>query len=283
MNVFILHTGSTEGVAMIEYIMERIAYNTGQDPLEVRLINMSKEDNPIPGLIEQLKKDSNYDVRLAQVKQFNNDNRWRKRAIKLLPMTYDLFYIAPYNSLISIFHADGSVAITHGGIEMGQGINTKVAQVCAYMFGIPVEKVSVKPSASLTSPNCIATGGSVGSECVAFATLKACEIILDRLKPIREKMGKPFWNDLIKEAFQSGIDLQASYMFSGTEGVKPYDIYGVVVMELEVDILTGNHDIRRVDLLEDTGRSISPEIDVGQVLIIILFNSFDVSLGDSKP
>nr|QLI62138.1 aldehyde oxidase 7 [Streltzoviella insularis] len=256
---------STEGIAMIEYIMERIAFTLGKDPLQVRLLNMAKENNPIPELIEQLKKDSNYEDRLVEVQKFNDNNRWRKRALKLIPMTYDLFYIGNYNSIISVFHIDGSIAIIHGGVEMGQGINTKAAQVCAYMLGAPLEKISVKPSSSFTSPNTMCTGASVGSECIAFATMKACEILLKRLEPIKEKMGKPSWEDLISKAYNAGIDLQASYMYSNNDGVKPYDICGTCALEVEVDILSGNHDVRRVDLLEDTGRSLSPIIDVAQI------------------
>lgn len=250
---------------MIEYIMEKIASHLGKDPLKVRTLNMKKENSPIPALIDQLKKDSNYDERYKEVKTFNTMNRWRKRALKLIPMTYELFYLGPYNSVIAVYHADGSVVITHGGVEMGQGINTKAAQVCAYMFGIPLNKVTVKPSSSVTSPNCIATGASIGSECVSYATMKACEIILNRLKPIREAMGKGTWEELIEKAFKAGVDLQASFMYSTKEDVKPYDIYGVVALEIEVDVLTGNHDVLRVDLLEDTGRSLSPQIDIAQV------------------
>ncbi|XP_037293401.1 xanthine dehydrogenase isoform X2 [Manduca sexta] len=256
---------STEGVAMIEYIMEKIAYHTGKDPLQVRLLNIAKDNNPIPELIEQLKKDSNFDERLEDVKKFNDANRWRKRALKLIPMTYELFYISPYNSLVSIYHADGSVVITHGCIEMGQGINTKTAQVCAYMLNIPLNKISVKPSSSFTSPNSMATGASIGSECVAYATMRACQTILERLKPIKEAMENAPWEDIVEKAYQTGIDLQASHMYSQNDGVKPYDIYGAVALEVEVDILTGNHDVRRVDLLEDTGRSLNPEIDVAQI------------------
>ncbi|XP_060804308.1 xanthine dehydrogenase [Amyelois transitella] len=257
---------STEGLAMIEYIMERIAFNLGKDPLQVRLLNMAKKDNPIPGLIDQLKFDANYDARLQEVKAFNDRNRWRKRAIKLIPMTYDLFYIGPFATLVSIFHADGSVIVNHGGIEMGQGINTKVAQVTAYKLGIPLEKVSVKPTSSFTSPNSMATGASVGSECVCYAITKACDELLQRLEPIKSKMRNPTWEQLITEAYNSGVNLQSSQIYSTSdEKVKTYFIYGVVIMEVEVDILTGNHDILRVDLLEDTGRSLSPLIDVGQI------------------
>ncbi|XP_063538704.1 uncharacterized protein LOC134747956 [Cydia strobilella] len=256
---------STEGVAMIENIMEQIAHKLNKDPLEVRLNNMNKEDNPVPDLIDQLKKDSDFENRSKEVEEFNKDNRWRKRALNLLPMAYDLFYIGNFNSIVSVLHGDGSVVITHGGIEMGQGINTKVAQVAAYILGVPLEKVSIKPSTSFTSPNSMTTGASIGSECVAFATMKACEILLERLEPIRAKMGKPSWEELVEKAYKAGLNLQASHMYSSNDGVKPYFIYGVIALELEVDILTGNHDIRRVDLLEDTGRSLSPEIDVGQI------------------
>ncbi|KPI90909.1 Sensory neuron membrane protein 1 [Papilio xuthus] len=258
--------GSTEGIAMIEEIMERISHHTGKDPVQVRLTNMTKENNPIPELIEQIKHDSDYDNRVNEIANFNKVNRWRKRAIKLMPMTYEIFYVGPYSASVSVYHADGSVIIFHGGIEMGQGINTKVAQVCAYILKIPLEKVSVKTSSTFTSPNSMTTAGSIGSECVAFAVIKACETILERLKPFKDKNENATWNEIVKEAFLAGVHLQASHMYDTTDTtLKPYAIYGVVVLEVELDLLTGNHDIRRVDLLEDTGRSLSPEIDIGQI------------------
>ncbi|KPJ06623.1 Xanthine dehydrogenase [Papilio machaon] len=258
--------GSSEGIAMIEEIMERISHQTGKDPVQTRLINMTKENNPIPELIEQIKQDSDYENRLNEIANFNKGNRWRKRAIKLMPMTYEIFYVGPYSASVSVYHADGSVIIFHGGIEMGQGINTKVAQVCAYTLKIPLEKVSVKTSSTFTSPNSMATAGSIGSECVAFAVMKACETILERLKPFKEKNENATWNEIVKEAFLAGVHLQASYMYDTSDtSLKTYAIYGVVVLEVELDVLTGNHDIRRVDLLEDTGRSLSPEIDIGQI------------------
>ncbi|XP_064073184.1 uncharacterized protein LOC113399628 [Vanessa tameamea] len=256
---------STEGIAITEIIMEKIAHELGKDAIQIRQANMKKEDNPISELIEQLKRDSDYETRLREVEDFNKSNRWRKRSLKLMPMSYELFYFGPFNSLVSIYHADGSVVITHGATEMGQGVNTKVAQVCAYILGIPLEKVSVKPTTSFTSPNCMPTGGSIGSECVAYATMKACEILLDRLKPIKDKMNNATWKEIVAEAFISGVNLQATYMYSTKDPIKSYDISGVVALEVEVDILTGNHDVRRVDLLEDTGRSLSPEIDVAQI------------------
>lgn len=252
---------------MIEYMMEMIAFYTKKDPIEVRLLNMIKENNPLPEMIEQIKKDCNYNERAQSVDEFNRNNRWRKKAIKLIPLSANIFYFGNFNSIVSIYHGDGSVVIIHGGIEMGQGINTKVAQVCGYILGIPITKISVKPSTSFTSPNNFVTGGSIGSECVALATMKACEELNKRLKPVKKKMGNPSWEELVRQAYQDGITLQAVASFSNSEGeTKPYNVYAVGVLEVEVDILTGNHEIHRVDILEDTGRSLSPEIDVGQVM-----------------
>ncbi|GBP91387.1 Xanthine dehydrogenase [Eumeta japonica] len=250
---------------MAEYIMERIAYNLGKDPLDVRLVNMAKEDNPVPELIQRLKTDANYDSRMTEIIEFNKQNRWRKKAMKLLPMTYGLFYLGNYSVIINIYHSDGTVVVTHSGIEMGQGINTKTAQVCAHMLGVPLDKISVKPSNSFATPNAMVTGGSIGSESVAFATVKACQKIMKKLEPIREKLKNPTWEELIKEAYNDGVDLQDTYMAVPVKEIKPYDVYGVVILELELDVLTGNHEVLRVDLLEDTGRSLSPEIDVGQI------------------
>ncbi|KOB76483.1 Aldehyde oxidase AOX1 [Operophtera brumata] len=240
-------------------IMEKIAYCTGQDPIEVRLRNMLQEEggekNPIPEMIEQIKKDSEFSSRKEQIDHFNTQNRYKTTTNN-----------SNFNSIVNIYHGDGTVVVIHGGIEMGQGINTKTAQVCAYALGIPLDKISVKPSTSFTSPNAIVTGGSIGSECVSFATMKACEILNERLKPFKEKLDNPKWEEVIGAAYAAGIDLQATYMFSPAKGdVQAYNVYAVGVIEVELDILSGNHDVRRVDILEDTGRSLSPEIDVAQI------------------
>ena len=69
-----------------------------------------------------------------------------------------------YPVMVSIYAEDGTVAISHGGVEIGQGINTKVAQVAAMTLGIPLEMVKVKPCSTLTNANTQTTGGSTTSE-----------------------------------------------------------------------------------------------------------------------
>ncbi|XP_026494618.2 uncharacterized protein LOC113399655 [Vanessa tameamea] len=263
-NTYCRSPSSTEGIAMIENIMEYIAYGLGKDPIEVRLLNMVSEDNPLPEMINQLKIDSEYESRTKDVIQYNEQNRWRKRALKIMPITFGVYYFGNYNSIVSIYHGDATLTIHHGGAAMGQGLNTKIAQVCAYKLGIPLKKIIVRPSTSYISPNAMFTGASIGSECIAFATIKACEILLERFAPIKET-GTFSWEELISKAYEEGVDLQASYMYSQKDDLKPYNVYAVCAVEIELDMLTGNHDIRRVDILEDTGRSISPTLDVGQI------------------
>lgn len=179
-------------------------------------------------------------------------------------MKFPLFYFGDINALVAIFHRDGSVAITTSGIEMGQGLNTKIAQTAAFTLGVPLEKIQIKSSNANVNPNAIFTGGSHGSESACYAVEKACKILNDRLKPIREKNKNAEWSLIIDEAYKSHIDLVANSMFK-TPDVKTYDIWGTTCCEVEVDILSGNILVKRVDIMEDVGESLSPGIDIGQI------------------
>lgn len=183
--------GSVEGIAMIENIMEHIARVTGKDPIDVRLANIS-EDNDIHKLMPDfLKQTGKFNLlkhlqkycfildfffflefyeRKKEVNTFNENNRWRKRGIAVIPMKYPLEYFGTYGIFIAIYHMDGTVAVSHGGIEMGQGINTKVAQVVAHCLGIPLEYVNIKPTNTLTAANTFISGGSITSEVVCFVS-----------------------------------------------------------------------------------------------------------------
>lgn len=106
--------------------------------------------------------------RKKEVETFNTDNRWRKRGIAVVPMKYPLEYFGGYPVYVAIYHMDGTVAVSHGGIEMGQGINTKLTQVVAHCLGIPLQYVSIKPSNNLIGANSFISGGSITSEVVCF-------------------------------------------------------------------------------------------------------------------
>lgn len=166
---------------------------------------------------------------------------------------------------VAIYHHDGSVVISHGGIECGQGINTKAAQVAAFTLGIPLEMVSIRPTTSDFSANSHWTAGSSGSDMVCFAVKKSCEELLERMKPIRDTMPANYtWAQLTLACQLAYIDLRAMYQNKLNE-LPIYPIYGMAATEMEVDILTGQYHILRVDILEDVGQSMSPLVDVGQI------------------
>lgn len=122
--------------------------------------------------ISHLKILPDYHKRKEAINDFNANNRWIKRGIAIVPMKFQIDYYGSLHALVSIYHRDGSVAVTVGGIEMGQGLNTKVAAIVAHILGIPMDKVSIKPSNLLTSPNAIFTGGSIGSEVSCYASFQ---------------------------------------------------------------------------------------------------------------
>ncbi|XP_011061244.1 PREDICTED: xanthine dehydrogenase/oxidase-like isoform X2 [Acromyrmex echinatior] len=267
-NTYCRAPGSTEGVAMIENIMEHIAKVIKKDPLQVRLANMNDEDKAVlESMIKDLSKSADYEIRKRAVETFNNENRWKKKGIALVPMKYLFGYWGQFNAMVSVCARDGTVCVTHGGVECGQGINTKVAQVAAYTLGIDVDLVTVKPSNNLITPNNSVTGGSITSEACGYAAIQCCKEILKRLEPVKEELKNPSWQELVFAAHLKDVDLCARYLYAPTQDdtLKPYNIYGATIAEVEIDLLTGQHIIRRVDLMEDVGVSLNPEIDVGQV------------------
>ncbi|XP_073981573.1 uncharacterized protein isoform X2 [Rhodnius prolixus] len=259
--------GTLEGMTVIEHIMEHIAYVTKIDPIEIKKMHLVKADeNAIREMIQAVQKSSSFHERKQLIQQYNKENRWKKKGISLTPMSFHLEFFPCYYSMVSIYAPDGTVAVTTGGVEMGQGINTKVAQVCALILGVEVSMVKLKPNRNLTSPNNYPSVGSLTTDSVCYATLRACQELQNRLQPLRKQMRNPTWTQLLRRATDEGVNLNASYMYSMKEpNLVNYSIYGVTVTEVEVDMLTGQYQILRADILEDTGDSLNPLLDVGQV------------------
>lgn len=255
--------GALEGLAMIENIMEHIAFETKRDAADVRLENIPKE-NKMHELMPEFLKSIDYTKRKNDINEFNKENRWKKKGLGIAIMQYPVDYFGQFPALVSIYHGDGTVCVSHGGIEMGQGLHTKVAQTAAYTLKVPLEMIQVVPSNTITSANSIVTGGGVASENVSYAVKKACEILLERLKPVKESLKDPSYMDIITTAFNKNISLTATSSSAAGE-LKGYNVWGLGCTEVEVDILTGNLNLTRVDILEDTGESLNPMIDVAQI------------------
>ncbi|XP_075226440.1 uncharacterized protein LOC142327353 isoform X2 [Lycorma delicatula] len=260
--------GTFEAMIVIETIFEHIASMVKKDSLEIRLLNADQNNTLLFDMIKAMCKSCKFKKRKDDIDLYNRDNRWKKKGISLIPMKFTHASFGPLHVILSVYARDGTVALSHGGIEMGQGINTKVAQVVAAKLEIPIKDVSVKSTSTLTSPNNIFTGASTTSENVCKAAITACDNLLERLDPVRKLLGgNPEWIKLINMAIWQGVDLVSVAQANITsESYKTtYSNYGVAVTEVEIDVLTGTHEILRTDVLEDAGQSISPGIDVGQV------------------
>ncbi|XP_045464415.1 indole-3-acetaldehyde oxidase-like [Harmonia axyridis] len=257
--------GSSDGLGFMEAVMEHIAHVLELDSLDVRLNNITTR-RKLYDYLGDLKEWADVDERKIAIEDFNEKNRWKKRGISIVPMAWLYELEGPIMATISVYHVDGSVTISHGGIEVGQGINTKAAQVCAYKFQIPLEKVNVIPSDNMVSANSYITGGSWTSEAVCYGVSQACEEVLRRLKPYRKEDTPQTWEELVQAGFADYVLLTATAQYSPKSPfLEEYYIYGACAAEVEVDILTGQHQITRVDLIEDTGTCLSPYIDIGQV------------------
>ncbi|KAJ8952857.1 hypothetical protein NQ314_007463 [Rhamnusium bicolor] len=170
-NCFTRAPGTLEGLGCIESIMEHIASSLNLEASDVKLANINKEKYPkILQFWEDMQTWGDVVTRKNQIKTYNEANRWKKRGMSLVPMAWTLEVVSNFTVLVSIFHGDGGVVVSHGGIEMGQGINTKVVQVCAYKFGISMDKISVKPSYNVIAPNSTTSGGSLTSESVCYVS-----------------------------------------------------------------------------------------------------------------
>ncbi|KAF5284774.1 hypothetical protein FQA39_LY04499 [Lamprigera yunnana] len=256
--------GTTEGSASILSIMNHIATCLNIDPIQVYMENFHKEQPNLSKYLNDLIEWAEINKRKREIEEFNTANRWVKKGLGIAPLGYNQIVFGNWSVYVSVYQIDGTVALTHGGVEMGQGINTKVAQVCAHSLGIPLESVSIKPSNSIISPNAFVTGGSFTSEAICYATIKACNIIKERMEPFKSKLENPDWLQLVRASYYANVDLSASAMFDPSD-VSSYKTYGATSVEVEVDILTGTYSLLRVDLIEDTGNSISPNVDIGQV------------------
>ncbi|XP_062519686.1 xanthine dehydrogenase/oxidase-like [Corticium candelabrum] len=270
--------GSTPNVFIIESVMEHVAKSLGKTPEDVRVINLYQKGQVTPykqpltycnisSLWSQLMDSCEFTKRQEQVEAFNKANRWKKRGLSVIPLKFGIGWTgAPFSCVLSVYAGDASVMITTGGIEMGQGLTTKIVQVTAFTLGIDVDLIRTRPSNVLTAPNNSTTGGSIGSELSCAVAVSACKQLLVQMKPARDQLSADAtWLQVVTKCFELGIDLQAKAWIDMTSStVFNYNSYGVTCTEVELDVLTGENQILRTDILYDCGESMNPEIDVGQ-------------------
>ena len=302
--------GGPQGMFAIEMVLDDIARHLGLDPLAVRRANfyagpgrnitpygMRVEDNIIAPLVARLVSDADYAGRRAEIAAFNATSQVLKRGLALTPVKFGISFTNTFlNQAGALVHVykDGSVGVSHGGTEMGQGLYTKVRQIVAAEFGLAVGDVRLSATDTSRVPNTSATAASSGSDLNGKAAQAACRAIRGRLAAfvagkagveatsVRFEAGRvrapgfdaPF-AQVALDAWLARVQLwdagfyatpKLSYDASAMRG-RPfyYFAYGAALSEVAIDTLTGEHRLLRVDILHDAGHSINPAIDIGQI------------------
>ncbi|XP_044097196.1 aldehyde oxidase 4-like isoform X2 [Neovison vison] len=221
---------------------------------------------------------SSFSARKLAAEEFNKKNYWKKRGLAVIPMKFTVgFPVGYYSQAAALVHIylDGSVLVTHGGCEMGQGLHTKIIQMASRELNIPQSYIHLSETSTVTVPNASFTAASMGTDINGKAVQNACQILMARLQPIIRKNPKGRWEDWITKAFTESISLSATGYFKGyqthmdweKEKGEPfaYYVYGAACSEVEVDCLTGAHKLLRTDIFVDAAFSINPAVDVGQI------------------
>lgn len=280
--------GGPQGLMFAEMWMEQMARTVGRPVHELRAAHLQQDgyathygqvmtDCRIKACWDTVHASSDFDKRLAAVQEFNSANRWRKRGLTVMPTKFGISFTALFmnqaGALVHIY-LDGTVLVTHGGVEMGQGLHTKMAQVAAQALSVPLSKVFISETSTDKVPNASPTAASASSDMYGAAILDACRQLNERLAPFRqaaEAEGRA-WKDIVNAAYMARVDLSAHGFYvtpdiTGGSGNRPFNYYtyGCAVAEVELDTLTGDFHLLRADVVMDVGNPINPAIDIGQV------------------
>ncbi|CAG7859685.1 unnamed protein product [Brassica rapa] len=281
--------GGPQGMLITENWIHRIAAELDRSPEEIKEMNFQVEGSithysqciqhcTLNQLWKELKTSCNFLEARREVDEFNSHNRWKKRGVAMVPTKFGVSFTKTFmNQAGALVHVytDGTVLVTHGGVEMGQGLHTKVAQVAASAFNIPLSSVFVSETSTDKVPNASPTAASMSSDMYGAAVLDACEQIKARMEPVASKLSFNSFAELASACYFQRVDLSAHGFYivpdvgfdwiSGKGNPFRYYTYGAAFAEVEIDTLTGDFHTRTVDIKLDLGYSLNPAIDIGQI------------------
>jgi len=301
--------GGPQGMFCIENIIENIAQKLKLEASEIRKINFYKDkikntthygmkitDNVIEDIFNKLIKKSNYKKRKIEIDNFNKKNKVLKKGIAITPVKFGISFTTTHlnqgGALVHIY-TDGSIHLNHGGIEMGQGLMTKLALVASNEFGLNYENIKISSTDTEKVPNTSASAASATTDINGAAIVNAInniksglnEFIYDYFKTnskikyennfVYFDKRKISFKELINTAYLNRIPLSSSGFYktdkinvnTKTLQGRPflYFTYGAAVTEVIIDKLTGENKILQVDIIHDVGNSINKRIDKGQI------------------
>ena len=302
--------GGPQGMFVIESAIAHAAEKLGINASEIQRKNLIDDGDEFPygqkaeseAITSWTQANTAYDFAKLQreADEFNASSRYLKKGVAMMPVCFGIsFTKTPMNQARSLAHVytDGSVAVSTGAVEMGQGVNTKIAQVAASVFGLPIESVKVHTTNTLRIANTSPTAASAAADLNGKATQMACESIRKRLfevaKELIEAKGVEDlsledgfvhrngertsldWKTLVMDAHLGRVNL-SEHSHYATPGVNfdwstakghpfAYHVYGTAIVGVTVDCLRGRYEVDYVKCCHDFGSSMNTSVDYGQI------------------
>eukprot|EP00117_Sycon_ciliatum_P045303 scpid12502/ scgid0301/ Xanthine dehydrogenase/oxidase; Xanthine dehydrogenase; Xanthine oxidase; Xanthine oxidoreductase len=255
-----------------EEVREKNMYRTGDQTFYLQKL----ENVTLLRCWKEVIDRANLDKLKSDAAQFNKTNRWKKRGVAVIPTKFAIgFGQAGFMHQAGAFivvYVDGSVLLTHGGTEMGQGLHTKMIQICSRVLAIPTSKIFLSETSTDTVPNTSPTAASLSTDLNGGAVKNAAEKIRDRLEPFKTKNPDGSWEDWVQAAYQDKVPLSATGFYGSPLEILEngkiaflYFCYGAACAQVEIDTLTGDSQVLKTEIVMDVGNSLNPAIDIGQI------------------
>lgn len=300
--------GGPQGKFAMEAAIVTAADALGVDASQIQKANLFTEGDEISfgQIMTQINASKAWDDCMATygyadrqkaVADFNASNTRFKKGLAVQPICFGISFTNTMmnhaRALVHIYY-DGSVVVSTGAVEMGQGVNTKMVQIVTSIFGIHPSRVRVESTNTLRVANTSPTAASAGADLNGKALEIACKNLLARLKPVAFADADPdsmeimeewvykgaiktdmSWTDLIMKAFTMRVALSENAHYATPtihydktkEKGHPfaYHVYGTALVEVTVDCLKGTYDFDRIDIVHDFGQSMNTAVDNGQI------------------
>jgi len=302
--------GGPQGMFVMEAAIAHAAEKLQVDAAEIQRKNLLQPGDEFPygqqaeseaeNAWVQADRHFNFEKIRKDALAYNQQHQHQKRGVALMPICFGIsFTKTSMNQARALVHVytDGSVAVSTGAVEMGQGVNTKILQVAAQAFSISPEKVKVHSTNTLRIANTSPSAASATADLNGKATLMACEAILERLKQVaaaeleaqnvedisfengfvwhKNQKTDLDWVALVQAAYLKRVSL-SEHAHYATPGVHfdwiaakghpfAYHVYGVAAVQVTVDCLRGIYEVDFVKTVHDFGQSMNTAVDYGQI------------------
>ncbi|MCK5355227.1 MAG: molybdopterin-dependent oxidoreductase, partial [Methyloprofundus sp.] len=302
--------GAPQAMFILEAAIFKAAQVMGVDPAIIQQQNLIQEGDAFPyGMLannaqalaswKQLHQDFAIQQQQQRIDEFNNTHTLEKKAIAIMPVCFGIaftaFFLNQADALVHIY-SDGSVSISCGAVEMGQGVKVKLCNIAAQIFSIAPSRIKLESTNTTRVANMSPTAASTGADLNGQALRIACEQIRQRLKQqaadilavaielislknegiyIAKKPSKLSWESLVSQTYMARIALSAQAHYATprlsfdtrTEKGEPfaYHVYGCAAVEVTIDCLRGRYHVDKLNIIHDVGQSLAPEIDLGQI------------------